>query len=43
MITAENALLSEKDAKYELLKDFDSPFNLSTTTLAGLGMWKLIA
>ena len=28
MITTENALLSEKDMKHELLKEFDSPFSI---------------
>ena len=27
-IPTENALLSEKDMKHELLKDFDSPFSI---------------
>lgn len=27
-IPTENALLSEKDTKHELLKDFDSPFSI---------------
>lgn len=29
-IPTENAILSEKDTKHELLKDFDSPFNINT-------------
>ncbi len=28
-IDAEKALLSEKDTKHELLKDFDSPFDIN--------------
>lgn len=28
VIPTENALLSEKDMKHELLKDFDSPFSI---------------
>ena len=29
-IPTEHAILSEKDTKHELLKDFDSPFNINT-------------
>ena len=35
-ITTENALLSEKDMKHELLKDFDSPFSIDMDFIRNL-------
>ena len=38
-IPTENALLSEKDMKHELQKDFDSPFDYMCVRINSLNKW----